>query len=69
MAVLIDMDMPSNCLQCRLMWDGWCYALPETAVQSEAIHETDRPDWCPLVEIHTRNRPDYKLLEEAGMEL
>ena len=70
MAVLIKgMEMPANCLQCRLMWDGWCYALPETATQSEVINEIDRPEWCPLVEIKSRTKPDYKLLEEAGMEL
>lgn len=71
MAVLIKgMKTPENCLQCRLMWDGWCYALPETAAQSEAIHETERPDWCPLVEIpKTKSPMTNKELEECNFEL
>lgn len=68
MAVLITtVDMPSGCRECKLNRDTICSVL-DSCVYDETNGSTRRPD-CPLVEVPERKRPDYKLLEEAGMEL
>ena len=49
MAILIEMPMPDNCSDCRLMVDGWCYGMPVEDVSDIDIEK--RPDWCPLREV------------------
>lgn len=51
MSVLIDMPMPENCSDCRLMVDGWCYCIKAEDWQSRKVEFEDRPDWCPLREV------------------
>ena len=61
MSILIrDMEMPTSCDKCRFCVNGFMDDAPmcECVVQS---YDNDyngnpfdfRPDWCPLVEIHT----------------
>ncbi len=70
MAVLIkNMDIPESCSSCRLRQDGWCYAIPEGEIQPGNTRPDRRPDWCRLVEVSAHKAPDYKLLEDAGLEL
>ena len=69
MAVLIDMDMPSNCPGCRFRADGWCYCIPEGEKQPGQIRGDARPEWCPLVAVPVRKTPDLALLEAAGLEM
>lgn len=70
MAVLIDMEMPQNCAECRFRSDGWCYCIPEDARQPTETRTDCRPSWCPLVEIQTPRRiMPGAALEAAGFEL
>ena len=50
MSVLVcGMKMPSNCGECQLMEDGWCYAYQGD--KQEKIMFDRRPSWCPLIEV------------------
>ena len=49
MSVLINMEMPTSCAECRLMADGWCYSVG--LEQREKISTVKRPTWCPLVPV------------------
>ena len=51
MAVLIDMKMPQNCGECRLMVNAWCYALADDDERGIGIRYDRRPDFCPLTEL------------------
>ena len=46
----LEMPMPASCAECRLMADGWCYAV-DTEVLQPDIEGGKRPDWCPLVDL------------------
>lgn len=45
-----DIKMPSNCFECRFAVDGWCYAA-EKQDNRDYLRETQRANWCPLIEI------------------
>lgn len=47
MAVIINMDMPKHCGECRLRANSWCYVVPVQKVSFDG-----RPEWCPLIEIN-----------------
>lgn len=47
--VLIDMEMPQNCEECRLMVGNWCYGLTDDDERGIGIRFDRRPDFCPLV--------------------
>ena len=70
MSILIpDMEMPSNCAECRFNMDSWCYAYPQQKTY-EPTHEVDRTCWCPLVEVKTPRSPmSDKDLEACNFEL
>ena len=51
MAVLIDMEMPQNCGECRLRVVNWCFALPDDDESGIGITFDRRPDFCPLIEL------------------
>ena len=42
-----DMQMPETCAHCRLMVDGWCYAMQ--AESHYGIRTDGKPEWCPLI--------------------
>lgn len=49
--ICLDIPMPDNCGQCRLMADGWCRALQgDSHLNRYAADMDKRPDWCPLKE-------------------
>ena len=54
MSVLINMEMPTSCADCRLMADGWCYSVG--LEQREKISTVKRPTWCPLVPVPKHGR-------------
>ena len=54
MSVLINMEMPTSCAECRLMADGWCYSVG--LEQREKISTVKRPTWCPLVPVPPHGR-------------
>lgn len=45
--ILMGMEMPENCGECRLMVDYWCYAKLANGQPGPTFMEC-RPDWCPL---------------------
>lgn len=45
--VILGMEMPENCGECRLMVDYWCYAKQANGQPGPTFMEK-RPDWCPL---------------------
>ena len=48
MSVLINMEMPTSCDDCRFAVDGWCYVcLPESDAERQRI----TTNYCPLVNI------------------
>lgn len=55
MSILINMEMPKHCGDCRFSVDGWCYVIPETHRQPK-LDYIARPDWCPIVEIPPHGR-------------
>jgi len=75
MPILIkDMEMPTSCCECRFHygadlvfgWNDLC-AVKEKSPDMKINPGTDRPDWCPLVEVK-RPKYDAQLLRDCGME-
>lgn len=50
MIAIEGMTMPVTCQFCRLMVDGWCYAV-DTEVLQPDIEGGKRPSWCPLIDL------------------
>ena len=48
MAVLIDMEMPKSCYECRMTDDRWCYAMQDDDM---GCTSGTRPENCPLIEL------------------
>lgn len=65
MGVYINMEMPKNCLDCRLVdvEFSFCHGVDS---YDTGNHNTDkeRPEWCPLVEIP----PHGRLIDADAME-
>ena len=66
MSVIVKgMNMPENCIKCRMLFDGWCYVSPpdideRVAPTVEDAWEQGKPEWCPLEEvIHCRDCKHY----------
>ena len=53
--VSIDMEIPSCCMNCRLLGreEMYCSIYPRRDLDVITV-ATNRPDWCPLVEIEER---------------
>ena len=79
MSILIrSMEIPTSCDKCRFCVNGFTDDVPmyECAVQSyenvSVLVESDgkpfdfRPDWCPLVEIHT---PHGRLIDADELNI
>lgn len=52
--ILIDMDMPKNCNECRLRDFGDGHEDAVCAFARETDDGKKRPEWCPLTEGDTR---------------
>ena len=66
--VLIDMEMPSWCGECRFCVDNWCYCVPPEKRQP-AVSISGKTCWCPLVEVPEPKRVMSKdEMEDAGFE-
>jgi hypothetical protein len=60
-----DMEMPSCCMNCRLLGkeEMYCSIYPRRDIDIITV-ATNRPNWCPLVEIGTcENCEHYKRIE------
>ena len=59
MSILINMEMPKNCDECRIMIyeDTNCISVHELfcgcpiVFRAHPQHEENRPDYCPLIEV------------------
>lgn len=54
--IIIDMEMPKNCQECRMVDEefAYCHARNEInpwEIWDEQDKETERPSWCPLIEV------------------
>ena len=65
MAVLIrGMEIPKNCVECRLGVYDWCVINNRERTESE-----DRPTWCPLVKVGaSADKKEKEILEGSGFE-
>lgn len=57
MSVLIrNMDMPKNCISCRLRHSNDCLAILCNGQEEDGVLEYNnyRPEWCPLFEIQEK---------------
>ena len=49
------MEMPEKCGDCRMMVDGWCYAIGDGyGVRQDSM--VRKPSWCPLEEVQTHDK-------------
>lgn len=49
--VILNIPMPQNCGECRLMVGGWCYALQaDSHLNRYRASLKKRPEWCPIKE-------------------
>ena len=56
--LVMNMKMPKNCMECFLREKFMCQ------VERKRVSVSDRPKWCPLIEVY---RPKmYKTEEEKG---
>lgn len=57
--VAIDMEMPTDCYDCRFRGDYFCYAMPNNFTGfTYEIEGGGKPEWCPLIEgYHFRQLP------------
>ena len=47
--ICLDIPMPDNCGECRLMAGGWCRPLQgDSHLNRYAADMEKRPGWCPL---------------------
>lgn len=52
MAVLIKIDMPSDCLFCPMAHEGWCFAIDENCESDYTLdYGRGRLPCCPLVNL------------------
>ena len=57
--IMIDMEMPKNCNECRMVDDEfeYCHGKEVTHSRSDWLELNDytknktKPDWCPLIEV------------------
>lgn len=76
MAVVIDMEMPVRCNDCKLrqrdvysvIVHDRCF-ITKKSVDPYTFGDLDRPENCPLVAVPVRMTPDLALLEAAGLEM
>lgn len=60
--IIIDIDMPDNCDECRFNTEyGFCKAIPDNFCGN--TDDRKRPEWCPLKEQEAQR--DY----EASVEM
>ena len=54
MSVLINMEMPKSCLECRLFNDPWCMAKDRNQWRTAYNRPSKgmKQDDCPLIEVH-----------------
>ena len=49
MSVVVRMEMPKDCGECRFRSDGWCYGIREFDPQPGPLDFEKRPSWCPII--------------------
>ena len=54
---ILVIPTPSNCSECQLMVDRFCYGIPEDEVH-DSININERPSWCPLKPL-SKGKGDY----------
>ena len=54
MSVLIHMEMPKSCFECRFSIDGFCYASGHVNIR--ANDERQITNYCPLVPVQPHGR-------------
>lgn len=67
--VIIDMEMPQSCRQCRMIDDefGYCHATGNKTAGKVTFELWDcgqkgiKPDWCPLIEVNNESKRNYRL--------
>lgn len=77
MAVLIDMDFPERCSDCKLrdrdVYSVYvhdrCFVTKKRVDAWTFGYAEGRPENCPLGEVPARMKADTELLEAAGFEL